>query len=81
MEMKYFFPRFPGGKGKAVTLSYDDGCPEDIRFSDTISKYGLKCTFNLNGERGSEARKKEVIRMGTSCSASCSAVGWLFCDK
>lgn len=38
--------RFPDGKAKAVTLSYDDGCPDDIRFSDTISRYGLKCTFN-----------------------------------
>ena len=46
--MKYRFLRFPGGVGKAVTLSYDDGCPEDIRFSDRISKAGLKCTFNLN---------------------------------
>ena len=47
--MKYQFMRFPGGRGKAVTLSYDDGCPEDIRFSQVISDAGLKCTFNLNG--------------------------------
>ena len=46
--MRYRFLRFPDGKPKAVTLSYDDGVKEDIRFSDTISKYGLKCTFNLN---------------------------------
>jgi len=44
----YRFLRFPGGKAKAVTLSYDDGCKHDIRFSEIISKYGLKCTFNLN---------------------------------
>lgn len=48
--MRYKFMRFPGGKAKAVTLSYDDGCKDDIRFSDTISKYGLKCTFNLNSK-------------------------------
>lgn len=47
--MRYRFLRFPEGKAKAVTLSYDDGTLEDIRLSDTISKYGLKCTFNLNG--------------------------------
>ena len=46
--MRYRFLRFPKGKQKAVTLSYDDGCRDDIKFSDTISKYGLKCTFNLN---------------------------------
>jgi len=46
--MRYMFMRFPNGKAKAVTLSYDDGCKDDIRFSDVISKAGLKCTFNLN---------------------------------
>lgn len=43
------FMRFPGGREKAVTLSYDDGVVEDKRFSDVITKHGLKCTFNLNG--------------------------------
>lgn len=42
------FLRFPDGKPKAFTMSYDDGCPEDKRFSETINKYGLKCTFNFN---------------------------------
>ena len=46
--MRYRFLRYPGGLYKAVTLSYDDGCPEDIRFADTISAHGLKCTFNFN---------------------------------
>ena len=46
--MRYRFLRFPEGKAKAVTLSYDDGCRDDIRFSETISRYGLKCTFNIN---------------------------------
>ena len=45
--MRYRFLRFPGGKPKAVTLSYDDGCPADARFSDTVTPYGLKCTFNV----------------------------------
>ncbi len=47
--IRYQFLRFPGGKPKAVTLSYDDGHPSDLRLSDVITKYGLKCTFNLNG--------------------------------
>lgn len=46
--MRYKFLKFPGGKAKAVTLSYDDGVIEDVRFCDTITKAGLKCTFNLN---------------------------------
>ena len=31
--MRYRFLRYPGGLYKAVTLSYDDGCPEDICIS------------------------------------------------
>ena len=49
MKVKYNFLRFPGGKTKALTLSYDDGCKQDIRFSKIVTKYGLKCTFNLTG--------------------------------
>jgi len=48
--MRYKFMRFPQGKAKAVTLSYDDGCSDDARLSDVITGYGLKCTFNLNCE-------------------------------
>ena len=47
--MKYVHLRFPNGKAKAVTLSYDDGSRYDMRFLETIDKYGLKCTFNLVG--------------------------------
>ena len=54
--MKYNFMRFPGGKGKAVTLSYDDARKSDIRFSDMLERYGLKCTFNIHG---SEMRTPE----------------------
>ena len=46
--MKYKFLRFPDGKTKAVTFSYDDGMKADIRLADTLTKYGLKGTFNLN---------------------------------
>lgn len=48
--IKYQFLKFPGGKSKAVTLSYDDGVVEDLRFSDVITDAGLKCTFNLNSK-------------------------------
>ncbi len=47
--MRYLFLRFPGGKAKAVTFSYDDGCPDDIRTADTLTKYGMKGTFNFTG--------------------------------
>ena len=42
------FMRFPNGKAKAVTLSYDDGFHDDIKLVQILDKYGLKATFNLN---------------------------------
>lgn len=45
--MHYRFLKFPCGKPRAVTFSYDDGIPADIRMADTLKKYGLKGTFNL----------------------------------
>ena len=46
--MRYRFLCFPDFKRKAVTLSYDDDVRQDIKFTEKIEKYGLKCTFNLN---------------------------------
>ena len=46
--MQNIFMRFPGGKKKALTLSYDDGVKQDIRLIEIMKKHGLKGTFNLN---------------------------------
>ena len=46
--MRYRFLRFPGGKFKAVTFSYDDGCRADLRLADILTAHGLKGTFNIN---------------------------------
>jgi len=46
--MAYRFLRFPGGKAKAVTFSYDDGVRHDLRLADTLNRYALKGTFNIN---------------------------------
>jgi len=40
--------RLKDGKLKVLTLSYDDGCVQDIRLMEIMDKYGLKGTFNLN---------------------------------
>lgn len=39
---------FPGGKAKALTMSYDDGKIQDERLVSIFNKYGIKGTFNLN---------------------------------
>ena len=49
--MRYRFLRFPEGKAKALTLSYDDGCKQDLRFVEILNRYGIKCTFNHNCDR------------------------------
>lgn len=45
--MKYRFLRFPEGKFKAVTVSYDDGTRSDLRLAEMIDKYGMRATFNI----------------------------------
>ena len=39
----------PGGRQRALTLSYDDGMEQDIRLLEILDKHGIKCTFNVNG--------------------------------
>ncbi len=40
--------RFPGGRDKALTLSYDDNTRHNIRLVEILNRYGVKGTFNLN---------------------------------
>lgn len=46
--MRSVFMRYPDGKAKAVTFSYDDGVPQDKKLAELFHKYGLKATFNFN---------------------------------
>ncbi len=47
--------RFPDGKQKAVTLSYDDGTIHDRQMVDILDLYGVRGTFHLNsGKLGTE---------------------------
>ena len=48
MNPRYTFLRFPEGRLKAVTFSYDDGVRQDKKFVEMLDKYGLKGTFNVN---------------------------------
>lgn len=49
--MHYRFLRYPGGKSKAVTLSYDDGVRHDIRMAKTLTEHNIRCTFNISSGR------------------------------
>lgn len=57
------FMRYPGGKAKAVTFSYDDGVPQDKRLAALFDKYGMKATFNLCcADLGNKPFTKEQIK-------------------
>ena len=45
--MKNMRLRFPGGKEKAFTMSYDDGVQQDVRLIEIMRKNGVKGTFNI----------------------------------
>ena len=49
--MKYRFLRYPGGKFKAVTFSYDDGAKTDIKLLEIFNKHNMKCTLNICSNR------------------------------
>ena len=46
--MMYRFPRFPGGREKAFTASYDDNKLADRHLLEIMGRYGIKCTLNVN---------------------------------
>lgn len=54
--------RFPGGRKKAFTLSYDDCVTQDIPFIQMLRRLGLKATFNVNS--GHLGQKDHIIREG-----------------
>ncbi len=41
---------YPEGKKWTLTLSYDDGSPNDVQMVELLNRYGIKCTFNLIGD-------------------------------
>lgn len=58
-----YFMRFPGGRAKALTFSYDDGVEQDIRLIDIFNHHNLRGTFNIN--TGSFAPEGTVYAPGT----------------
>ncbi len=54
---------FPGGKAKALTMSYDDGKIQDERLVEIFNQYGIKGTFNINyGLTEKEQNPPRIIR-------------------
>jgi len=64
---KCIYMLFPEGKPKALTLSYDDGVVQDVRFMKILDRYGIKCTFNLNSGRFPTETPAEMPPRGNLC--------------
>ena len=48
MKHPHIFLRYPGGRAKAVTFSFDDGVIEDAWLAAELRRRGLRGTFNIN---------------------------------
>ncbi len=42
---------FPGGKAKALVMSYDDGSAHDRRLVEIFNRYRIRATFHLNSAK------------------------------
>jgi len=88
--------RFPQGRAKALTLSYDDGVEQDMRLVEILDSYGLKGTFNLNsglyapegtvypsGQIHRRMTKKQVLRtfLGSGHEVACHSLTHPYLDK
>ncbi len=50
---------------KFFTMSFDDGTVQDVRFTEILNQYGLKCTFNLNS--GFFGQRHRIVHDGIDC--------------
>ena len=56
--MSRLLMRFPEGKSKALTFSFDDGTVQDRTLVQLFNEHNIKCTFNLNSGELSDYKKE-----------------------
>jgi peptidoglycan/xylan/chitin deacetylase (PgdA/CDA1 family) len=54
---------FPGGKLKALVMSFDDGPDQDKRLIEMFNKYGIKGTFHLNSGKFAAKSKTSLEQL------------------
>jgi len=73
--MNKVYQCFPGGKFKALTMSYDDGREQDRRLISIFNKYGVKGTFHLNSalfyDRFNRIKPEEIPELYKGHEISC----------
>ena len=75
--MNKVYTCYPGGRFKALTMSYDDGRTYDRRLVEIFNRYGIKGTFHLNsGFLGDERHitPEEVKTLYAGHEVSCHTV-------
>ena len=68
---------YPGGKHKALTMSYDDGRSYDRRLVEIFNKNGIKGTFHLNSglfDRGDRVMPEEISTLYAGHEVACHTV-------
>ena len=68
---------FPGGKHKALTMSYDDGRTQDRRLVEIFNQNGIRGTFNLNSglwERNDRIDPAEIPTLYAGHEVACHTV-------
>lgn len=65
--------RFPKGKAKAFTMSYDDGVEQDVQLMKIMDQNGIKGTFNINSglfaKEGTKYEPEHIHRRMTQSQA------------
>ena len=59
MKMNKVYCCYPGGRHKALTMSYDDGRIQDRRLVKLFNQYGIRGTFHLNSGLFQDERRIE----------------------
>jgi hypothetical protein len=75
---------FPGGRSKAVTLSYDDGAVDDRQLVAIFNRYGLKSTFHINSgglDKGNRIAADEVKGLYAGHEVACHFYNHPFIDR
>ena len=75
---------FPGGRSKALTLSYDDGRDFDRKLVQIFNDHGLKGTFHLNSGLFNSPVKvtpEELASLYAGHEVSCHAFSHPFLER
>lgn len=75
--MNKVYACYPGGKHKALTLSYDDGKEQDRRLIALFNKHGIKGTFHINSGLFDDPRRikpEEIAELYEGHEVACHTV-------